>query len=142
LSTFKKRIVKPLSTNTSYSNLCAGNYTFKVIDGNGCSKDTLITIKLIKPNTNDVTLALSAGIEELNESNVQIYPNPFKEKITIQMKENRLTEVIISDLMGKIVFKDQIHSNSVNLNLSNLESGQYNIKLINDLGVENQKIIK
>ena len=58
------------------------------------------------------------------------------------MKENRSTDVIITDLTGKVVFKDQIYSNNINLNLSNLESGQYNIKLINDLGVENQKIIK
>lgn len=133
---------KSPSLSTSFGNLCAGNYTFKVIDGNGCSKDTLITIELIRTNPNDVTPSLSAGIEELKESKVQIYPNPFKENITIQMKENIPTDVIITDLTGKVVFKDQIYSNNVNLNLSNLESGQYNLILINDLGVENQKIIK
>ena len=136
---------KTPSLISSFSNLCAGNYNFKVIDGNGCSKDTLITIELIKTNPKEiisVELVESAGIEEVNESKVQIYPNPFKENVTIQMKENRPTEVIILDLTGKIVFKDQIYSNNINLNLSNLESGQYNLQLVNDLGVENQKIIK
>jgi hypothetical protein len=136
-------VSKTPSFISSFSNLCAGNYTFKVIDGNGCSKDTSITIKLLIPLPNvDVTPDLSVGIEELKESKFQIYPNPFKENITIQMKENIPTEVIISDLTGKIVFQEQIHSNNVNLNLSNLESGQYNLLLKNDLGVENQKLIK
>ena len=133
---------KTPSLISSFSNLCGGNYTFKVIDGNGCSKDSLITIKLLIPLPNDVTTDLSAGIEELKESKVQIYPNPFKENITILMKENIPTDVIITDLTGKVVFKDQIYSNNINLNLSNLESGQYNLQLVNDLGVENQKIIK
>lgn len=133
---------KTPSLISSFSNLCGGNYTFKVIDGNGCSKDSLITIKLLIPLPNDVTTDLSAGIEELKESKVQIYPNPFKENITILMKENSPTDVIITDLTGKVVFKDHIYSNNVNLNLSHLESGQYNLQLVNDLGVENQKIIK
>ena len=130
---------KPQTLNASFSNLCAGSYLFKVIDGKGCIKDSSVNIELIKSNSKDL---ISAGIEEVSESNIEIYPNPFNENVFIKLNENKPTEVIISDVMGKIVFKEKIYTSDVNLNLSHLQKGHYNLLLVNEMGIENRKIFK
>lgn len=68
----------------------------------------------------------------------KIYPNPFVDYINIKTKK---TEISIIDIFGKIIFYRKIENdeiNSIQIDLSNLNSGIYFLRL----GEETQKITK
>ena len=81
----------------------------------------------------------------LNETELQqiinIYPNPAKESIYIEIAENiEIEKITIYDILGKIVLTEK---NSFNkLNLSDLNSGILFIKIETEYGTITKKLIK
>lgn len=70
------------------------------------------------------------GIENLNQSqsyNIQVYPIPAKEQITIVSNENRMVEAMICDATGRIIntYKFQ---NKITIDLKGLAPGMYFVK--------------
>ena len=65
-------------------------------------------------------------------ANVQIYPNPTSNKLTINLKGMDAQKVSIVSLSGQtvmVVGKEQLKSNTVNLNVSGLAKGLYIIQI-------------
>ncbi|MEI6821168.1 MAG: Ig-like domain-containing protein [Bacteroidota bacterium] len=84
----------------------------------------------------------SAGISEnQNNQNVQIFPNPAKDKLNIEVSEN--SKVQMFDINGKqIVLETTVYANQLqSINVSNLANGVYMIKVINDKFVRVQKVV-
>jgi aminopeptidase N len=84
------------------------------------------------------------GIEEyLNESNVDVYPNPTKDIITIQaqhtIKNINVLDVLGNQLQIKEVFQD---ANKRLINLSNLKNGIYIIEIEFQEGIVRKRINK
>ena len=80
--------------------------------------------------------------EESNELNLEIFPNPFLDIITIKSKNtiNKMN-ITIFDTFGRSLFSRNIQNTS-NLDLSNLNSGIYLVKIeSNDYSIT-KKIIK
>ncbi len=69
------------------------------------------------------------------------YPNPFNDKLTIDIDTLSGVNLIIIDSKGKEVF-NIILSTSEELNTYNLESGLYIVKLIYDDKISINKLIK
>lgn len=90
----------------------------------------------------DFAAALTrAGVEpDIQEVNVNVFPNPFTDHLTIVMPvaPARQVEVILYDLMGKTVYKqtclkEGTGNNTINLALpDNLKHSCYSLKLISD----------
>lgn len=64
-----------------------------------------------------------------NKFNVDIYPNPAKQLVTISINHYENMSVSIADLTGKIILSQQIKESNTELPLHNIASGVYTIML-------------
>ena len=81
--------------------------------------------------------ALSVGENDLIE--VAIYPNPVKDILTISTQEN-INTVQIFDLTGKQVL--QVKNPIITIDVSQLKSSIYILKIMTDDEVSTKKLIK
>jgi hypothetical protein len=87
--------------------------------------------------TADITLVAnfdgSSNLGEIsNSTSVKIYPNPTNGKVIINLVKNTDFSVEISDLKGSVLMNKSNLTNGSELNLNNLQSGNYLIKIIQD----------
>ena len=81
----------------------------------------------------------SVGINENVTNNVSIYPNPTSDVLNISTNSNDLSELIIKDITGKIVFNKNFNTN-ITVNTENYAKGVYLIDVKNNLGTVSEKI--
>lgn len=85
---------------------------------------------LIDIGSSDMTITFPSiavsPVEEIVADNLLIYPNPTTGKLTISLNNELITEIIVSDLFGKMVFRnDQLKLGIATLDLNDLPSGLY-----------------
>lgn len=126
-----------LSTEKINNN--AWSYILKQMDSSSHFYNTDVrigySIRCVKNNTEN-------GIENIILiKELKIYPNPTTYNITIDCteKENKL---YIYNLLGELVFQQQVNNEINEINVSNLQTGVYIIKLENEQGTIQQKLIK
>jgi poly(3-hydroxybutyrate) depolymerase len=79
---------------------------------------------------NSITdLCLSSGIEELNSTSFEMYPNPTSGNISVKHKIQGMVEIAVYDLTGRIVFMEKSANSTVLLNLNQLKTGTYILSL-------------
>ncbi len=88
--------------------------------------------------------SVSTGLAELsNQKDLNIYPNPAQNNITIQNLELDRAKVTITDLTGKVVNSSLYNINSNNINISNLSQGSYQLTITdNNKVIGNSKFVK
>jgi Secretion system C-terminal sorting domain len=83
------------------------------------------------------------AIDELSESRLSLYPNPATDKITIVSIATPIqSQLSIMNLNGKELTTRQITQPQTQIDISNLPSGVYFVRLTSDRTVEMGKIIK
>ncbi len=130
--------------------IATGGESFIII---GNYKDNFNTTLLVSNNLStdevayfyidDVSLTLCTGTEEQNAGNkIDIYPNPFTDKILLEVNSHELTEIALYDLTSrKIIHENFI--NSISLNTSQLAKGVYIYEVRNKNGVVRKgKVVK
>ncbi|MDD7915293.1 GEVED domain-containing protein [Polaribacter ponticola] len=81
------------------------------------------------------------GVDDLtSDKGVSLYPNPMENKLNI--KTSITSEVSIYNVVGKLVLRNKVRENNKELDVSHLKRGVYIVRIKNDLGVKNSKIIK
>lgn len=78
------------------------------------------------------TTALAVNSVTKDEFEIQLYPNPIKSKLTIEIeqnKEGRSREIRIYDLLGQEIRTDIMHDSSIELDLSDFEQGVYCLRI-------------
>lgn len=75
-------------------------------------------------------------------SDVNFYPNPVIDNLSINLEGNSINKISIFDLSGKLLNSYGINNNSKNLDLSHLNSGLYIIKIYNQDFVYSEKLVK
>lgn len=80
------------------------------------------------------------GIEENQLTNLNIYPNPTKGLVFINSKTETIISITVFDVLGKKVL--QLNGNIQQVDISNLQSGIYFLRITTDSGSLVQKIIK
>jgi len=84
-----------------------------------------------------------AGINEQQESRLSIYPNPATDKITIETSAiPTKSQLSIMNLSSQEILTRQITEPKTQIDISNLPSGVYFVRLTNDKSVEVGKFIK
>ena len=81
----------------------------------------------------------------INNNVLNIYPNPARDKINIQNLISGNQEIIITDLLGKIVLNYNVKSNALTsqtIDVSSLRRGVYFIKIINNEKCMTKKFLK
>ncbi|GDX51851.1 hypothetical protein LBMAG27_08980 [Bacteroidota bacterium] len=102
------------------------NYNLGKLVGSPC--DTLTSIQ----NENLKTKSI-----------VRIFPNPATEQLTIDNGEFTITEIEITDVMGRIIYKEQSHSHLSIIHCQLFSAGIYFVKVyMNDGNVEVKKFVK
>ncbi len=76
-----------------------------------------------------------------NESGFIMFPNPAENFVNLEMQPGT-KEIIISDMSGKIVLMKNTKALFESLDISNLESGHYLVKIISGKGTSIRKLIK
>ena len=77
-----------------------------------------------------------AGIEDANAAKVDFYPSVVTDKLYISQEVN---EVSVVDVNGRIVMNDK---NTRMVDMTNLSSGVYFVRVITEEGTTTQKIVK
>jgi endonuclease I len=74
----------------------------------------------------------------------KIYPNPISDNILYiqSYSTNKITTIEIYNLLGSLVFKQNLNPNSNQINVSNLNKGIYLIKLNSEKGSFTKKMVK
>ena len=85
----------------------------------------------------------TAGVNDVMEGTVSIYPNPATSEITIALTKSMNAEIRIFDISGKLlVFEAQTLINSKhNVNVSSLTSGVYFVRINSEEGSVTKKLI-
>ncbi len=79
-----------------------------------------------------------------NQINAVVYPNPASTQATLQINGlNQDAKVVISDLQGRILSQEAISAgtNRYTINLSDMASGVYYIRIVTDKAILTQKLI-
>ena len=76
--------------------------------------------------------SIMAGIKPAfsKEQEVKIFPNPVKDILYVSIKDVKQSRIIISDILGTIVYEEPVQnadSKAVEINVSSLSRGFYNI---------------
>lgn len=122
-------ILTGLDANTEYRFFA---FATTAINSDGYTGDTL----------SFTTSQTSVGLEQ-NEYRTDIYPNPANSLITIKVDGMPSAEIIILDMMGKIVGKYTIAqgNNSITVDVSTLVEGNYIVRIITDVAVSTERLI-
>lgn len=86
----------------------------------------------------------AVGVEEFEKSlGVKIYPNPFSSKFKVQrLKFSETTTLRILNLLGVEIRNFEMHSENIEVNLSDLNSGIYFVSIETKKGTSVTKLIK
>ncbi|HKK68758.1 MAG TPA: T9SS type A sorting domain-containing protein, partial [Bacteroidales bacterium] len=82
------------------------------------------------------TIIVSADIcssyEQLQQASLQLHPNPASSSTELAFPATQNAILLLYDSSGRLVQQTQISGSSYTLNLSNLETGMYHVKLVGD----------
>ena len=79
---------------------------------------------------------------ELTNENVEVYPNPFNDKLTISLNDNQTSDIIITDITGKVVINKTSSNKLTQIDMSSLSAGQYIVTIKNGTSVIARKVVK
>ena len=74
----------------------------------------------------------SSGIAENNSFDLEIYPNPAQNELTVK-SDNLIDRIEIYNLVGQRIYIKNSMLNEIKINLSNIESGSYIVRVIDNL---------
>lgn len=121
------------ATNQSYTATATGQYAV-VVTKSGCS-DTSACVSVS---------VSSAGIDDLNGIQVNLFPNPVNEILTVDFGQLlQLDAVYVTDALGRIVQEvNAVEASSLQLDLSNESTGFYFLHLKLDQQNKTFRLIK
>lgn len=95
-------------------------------------------------NRTQITKTSSLSVEEVTVvKNFKLYPNPFKDELTMSSQNQAIKEISIIDMAGKLVKQiTNVNATTYQLDASYLVTGNYIIQIKTDEGVETHKVIK
>jgi len=126
------------------------NHASFIADELGTAYDQVIMIVINVDSTihenNTVSYSYVAGIysgsEEIKKKNEPlVYPNPVKDKLTIELLDNLNSLITIDDMQGRTCLS-KTFIKTTGFDISSLAKGMYILRIRNDAGSYTEKIIK
>ncbi|MBW1296143.1 glycoside hydrolase family 9 protein, partial [Aquimarina litoralis] len=88
-------------------------------------------------------VTLSVGENEINQNTIKVFPNPISDVLNIQSSlANTISKVELYSIQGKKILSKEIDNTTASLNISNITSGLYLVKIISEGQSHTSKIIK
>ena len=82
------------------------------------------------------------SIRNRSTNRYSIYPNPANDIVIIETPGHNITEVLMYDVSGKILLKNIIVGDKLEINLSSFDDGIYILKISNSEEIITRKILK
>jgi len=110
----------------------SGVYTVRVKGPSGCYR-----------LSNPVGIGVGVGIEEFNAEGINLYPNPNSGSFTISIDDfdYSLRNVVVMDITGREVFKDDMTEAIRDFNLGHLAQGRYIVRITGQRGTSIKSLI-
>jgi hypothetical protein len=122
------------SNLNSYTDLSApsGNvyYQIEIVNPNNCVPTKSINYSISKSN---IVNTNSSSIDEINESNITVYPNPANELLIIESGILLNSKFRIIDAIGRTVYQGFLSSSKNSLDISSFSRGTYTL-IVENLG--------
>ena len=80
-------------------------------------------------------------LNEINELNATVFPNPTQTELNIRLQNDELTSAKLFNLTGQLV-QEEVFSGTTTLNLNDFPAGLYLLKLENKEGRSWLKVVK
>jgi hypothetical protein len=130
-----------LSGNLDTASNIPGQFNYNYVVGNGiCPEDTATVLVSVSNLCNFI------GIDENDLTNIKLFPNPTKDKLTISVDgETEPLTLIVEDLNGRVIdnYRNLISGKgSYEIDLTNYDTGIYIIRLENSKTKQSHRIIK
>lgn len=112
-----------------------GTYLVTLYAYNNCGFDSVV-----------ISTPVVNGIDEHNMSQLQVYPNPAKNKLYVNFNENpsnqsQSVSIQLIDISGKIIYSDKCQTHGVfTLPLKNISSGMYMLEISGQAETKRMKI--
>ena len=131
----RETVASIISINETFIEL--GFYRFMVDIKKGVSSNTK-AVDHLNINGNQSKLERIAFVDE-NINNIQIYPNPASHFLNITSNSNEISEIMIKDMAGKVIYVDNFNSIII-INTEGYSKGIYLIDIKNNNSVYSKKI--
>ena len=120
------------AVNIVWPSIGTGSLKAKITNANSCSDSTNLSISITSVGINNLSL----------ENDLNVYPNPTKNSITITNKSNMVgKKYIITNLIGQTVITGKLNLDETIVNLETLKSGVYLLS-IDGMNKQSIKVIK
>jgi hypothetical protein len=90
---------------------------------------------------NVISVQTSLGVADFDLKNVVVFPNPVKDILNINLEQN-ITAVSLYNVVGQEIQNKFYNSKEITIDVSNLLSGTYFVKVTSNGGVKTLKVIK
>lgn len=105
------------SDSSRATNLCVGDNYVTVTDSNGCELNDTIQISILT-STNDI-----------DGENILMYPNPANTIVNIELDNFNWNSIEVRNVIGNLVYTDEINSSIVKLRVDSWAAGIYFITI-------------
>lgn len=119
----------PGATDQDFLPTVDGNYSV-VISVGGCI------------DTSSCYVIFGLGMQDEQELQLLLYPNPVKDVLTLQQQNAAILEIRILDAVGKQIARHQMSDAVFQIDLSGFESGMYFIEVMDDQRQSTYKFLK
>ena len=82
-----------------------------------------------------------SGINNIKQSQFNLYPNPTDGVFVIELEENSKYDVTVIDILGKTVYTSSINNMNTTIDLSGLDKGVYTVELKDENSRYTEKLI-
>ena len=102
------------------------HFTISTLHTNWCSAALQISTHFLT-NTATTTVKATAGIKGMDANGFVLYPNPASGKVTLQLQNTAaaITDVTVTDVLGKTVLTESLQGTQPALDITSLKSGMY-----------------
>ena len=80
----------------------------------------------------------SDGVDEMDSNGISVFPNPTTSRFTVEGQG--LNHITVYNIMGQMVYEMECQGESVDINLSNVETGVYMVRVFTDNGDVTKRI--
>lgn len=102
---------------------------------------------VLKSNAGDLTISLigkatmATGLATLNQSKIQVYPNPTKGRFVLKSEGASIKFVTIQNSFGEVILSQKVSNESFEADLTTQSKGLYFIAIETDEGIIVNKVI-
>ena len=110
-------------------------------EGEVVCETTTYTFTATESRTLTANLVSTLGVGENSGNTMTLYPNPVKDKLTVEAKE-AINKVEIYNLVGTLVYSQKNCASKVEITTAELQSGIYFIRLMTKNAAETRRFVK